>query len=83
MIFRSLKYVFPKCTFSGPKLNRLGLVWYLLNSSKTHALRGLDKLFILLLVFWLAAVTSRGHKTIATKLQTEILQDTPKYLYVK
>ena len=33
---------FPKCTFSGPQLNRLGLVWYLLNLSKAHAPRGLD-----------------------------------------
>ena len=40
LIFRSLKCVFPKCTFSGPKLNRLGVVWYLLISSKAHAPRG-------------------------------------------
>ena len=31
------------CTFSGPRLNRRGLVWYLLNLSKAHAPRGLDK----------------------------------------
>ena len=34
LIFRSVNCVFPKCTFSGPQLNRLGLEWYLLNSSK-------------------------------------------------
>ena len=31
---------FPKFTFLGPKLNRLGLVWYLLNSLKALALHG-------------------------------------------
>ena len=29
---------FPKCTFSGPQLNRLGLVWYLFNMLKAVAL---------------------------------------------
>ena len=41
-IFKSLNCVFPKCTFSGPQLNPRGLVWYPLNSSKAHTLRGLD-----------------------------------------
>ena len=36
-MFRSLKCVFPKCTFSGPQLNRIDLVWYFLNSSKARA----------------------------------------------
>ena len=38
------KMVFPKCTFSGPKLSRRGVVWYLLNSLKARARasRGLD-----------------------------------------
>ena len=57
-IFRSLKCVFPKCTFSGPQLNQLGLVWYILNSSKAHAAGGLDNSLILylaaslLMTFW-------------------------------
>ena len=38
------KTVFPKCRFSGSQLNRLGLVWYLLNSPKAHAPRGLDNM---------------------------------------
>ena len=42
-ILGPLKCVIPKCTFLGPQLNRRVLVWYLLNSSKAHALRGLDK----------------------------------------
>ena len=35
---------FQKCTFMGPQLNRRGLVWYLLNSSKAHAPRGLNNI---------------------------------------
>ena len=38
---RLLKY-----TFFGPQLIRLGLIWYLLNSSKAHTPRGLDKVFM-------------------------------------
>ena len=37
LIFRSKKCVFPKCTILGPKLNRRGLVWCLLNSLKALA----------------------------------------------
>ena len=33
---------FPKCLFSGPQLNRLGLIWYLVNLSKPQAPCGLD-----------------------------------------
>ena len=40
LIFWFLKCVFTKCTFSGPQLNRLGLVWYLLNTLKALALHG-------------------------------------------
>ena len=53
-MFGSLKCVFPKCTFLGPQLNRLGRVWYLLNLLKalallwgpvgTKAFRELDKM---------------------------------------
>ena len=43
MIFGSQKCVFPKCTFSVPQLSWRGLVWYLLNSYKACAPRGLDK----------------------------------------
>ena len=42
LIFESQQCVFPKCTFSGPQLSRRRLVWYLLNSPKAHARRGLD-----------------------------------------
>ena len=51
LIFRSLKCVFPRCTFSGPQLNRLGLVWYFLNSSKAYAPRGLDDSIHYIVVF--------------------------------
>ena len=44
-IFRSLKFVLPKCTFLGPQLSRRGLVWYLINSSKAHAPRELDNTY--------------------------------------
>ena len=46
-IFGSLKCVIPKCTFFGPKLNRLSR--YLLNSSKAHAPRGLHYIFVVFL----------------------------------
>ena len=42
LIFRSQNSVFLKCTFSGPQLSRRGLEWYLLNSWKARASRGLD-----------------------------------------
>ena len=37
-ILGSVICVFPKCTSLGPHLNRRGLVWYFLNSSKAQAL---------------------------------------------
>ena len=37
LIFGHQKCIFTKFTFSGPQLSRRGLVWYLLNSSKTCA----------------------------------------------
>ena len=43
-VFRSLRCVFPKCAFLGPQLNQLVLVWYLLNSLKALASRGLDNM---------------------------------------
>ena len=39
-IFGSLKCVFPKCTFLGPKSIWVALVWYLLNSSKVLVSHG-------------------------------------------
>ena len=49
LIFGSQNCVFLKSTFSGPQLSRSGLVWYLLNSWKARASRGLFNIFFLLL----------------------------------
>ena len=47
-IFGSLKCNFQKYTFLGPQLNRLGLVWYLLNLLKAPASLGSETLYLLL-----------------------------------
>jgi len=51
LIFGSQNCVFLKCTFSGPQLSWRGLVWYLLNSWKARAPRGLDKLLKTIFLF--------------------------------
>ena len=40
---KTQKRIFPKYKYLGPQLCWRGLIWYLLNSSKAHAPRGLDK----------------------------------------
>ena len=45
-MFGSQNCVFLKCTFSGPQLSRRGLVWYLPNSWKASASRGLDNRYM-------------------------------------
>ena len=56
-IFKSLNCAFPKYKFSVPQLNRRGLVWYLLNSSKAqldklHYTAGMNIAFFCMALCW-------------------------------
>ena len=65
--------LFTKCTFSGPQLSRRGLVWYLLDSSKARALRGLDKSHKRFLYYLLKISPSEGF---LYDIQSQLSNDT-------